>query len=301
MQTPDVFLVQVSKRGSTNILKNGQYRNENWHSKPRDRDHGKVKAGDLLIIYFASGSINFKRQLRRIYRVIGVSMGNEEFELKLEREINPLTYEQIQKYVAKQVLSKDMKSCGQYGFNIKRISKEDYEKVLQLAKETPPISRREEQMTHEEAEGFLLHLGNLLGFDTYTADKSSKTKSGEILGDLCTLKEFPAFIGFPEILDTVKQIDVIWFKDRYPKYCFEVEHTTDVTKGLLRLYHVKEIRASLFIVGPSTKRSKFDSEIRKNPFGKIRDRYIFKTYTELLELYESAQKFLPMKASFGIQ
>lgn len=301
MQTPDVFLVQVSKRGSTNILKNGRYRNERWHSKPRDRDHGKVKAGDLLIIYFASGSINFKGQLRRIYSVMSVSKGNEEFELKLEKEINPLTYGQIRKYVAEEVLSKDMKNCGMYGFNIKKISREDYEKVLQLAREIPPISRKEEQMTHEEVEGLLLHLGNLLGFDTYTPDKSSKTRGGEVLGNLCTLKKIPTFIGFPEILDTVKQIDVIWFKERYPKYCFEVEHKTDVTKGLLRLYQVKDIRASLFIVAPSSKRSKFDSEIRKAPFSKIKEHYIFKTYTELLELYDSAQKFLPMKAGFGIQ
>jgi len=301
MQKSDVFLVQVSKPGSTNILNNGRYRNVSWQSKPRDLDHGKVKAGDLLLIYFASGSINFKRQLRRIYRVTDVSKGNEEFELKLEREINPLTYAQIRKYVTDGILSKDMKNCGQYGFNIRRISKEEYEKVLQLAKETPPISKEEDQLAHEEVEGFLLHLGNLLGFDTYTTDKSSKTKIGEELGNLCTLREIPAFTGFPETLDTARQIDVIWFKDRYPKYCFEVEHTTDVTKGLLRLYQVKELNASLFIVASSSKRSKFDLEIRKEPFNKIKERYIFRTYTELLELYNCAQKFIPMKASFGIQ
>jgi len=251
-------------------------------------------------MYFASGSINFKRQLRRIYRVVNVSEGNVEFTFKLEKEINPLTYKQIRKYVKEGILGKDLKNCGQYGFNIKEISIEDYEKVLQLAEKAPPISREEDRLTHEEAEGLLLQLGNILGFDTYTADKTSKTEGGEELGNLCTLKELPAFT-YPEILDTVKQVDVIWFKDKYPKYCFEVEHTTDVTKGLLRLYQVKELRASLFIVAPSSKRSKFDSEIRKDPFNKMKERYIFRTYTQLLDLYDCAQKFLPMKASFGIQ
>lgn len=301
MKKHNTFLLQVSRPGSKNILENGRYRNNLWRSKPRDRDHGIVRVGDLLLVYFASGSINFKRQLRRIYRVISVSEGNEEFELKLEKEINPLTYTQIRKHVAAGILSEDLKKCGQYGFNIKKISRQDYEKVLQLAKETSPISRREDQMTHEEVEGLLLHLGKLLEFDTYTADRSAKTKGGEELGNLCILEKIPKFIGFPEVLDTVRKIDVIWFKDRYPKYCFEVEHTTDITKGLLRLYQVRELRASLFIVAPSSKRSKFDSEIRKSPFNEMKERYIFRTYTELLELYDCAQKFVPMKASFGIQ
>lgn len=155
-------------------------------------------------------------------------------------------------------------------------------------------------MTHEEIEGLLLILGNMLGFNTYTADRSSKTTDGEKLGNFCTLKRIPAFT-YPEILDTVKQIDVIWFKDRYPKYCFEVEHTTDVTKGLLRLYQIRQLSTSLFIVAPSSKRLKFDSEVRKDPFNKIEERYIFRTYTELMKLYDCAKKFLPMKADFGIQ
>lgn len=299
MQKPSVFLVQVNKRGSIQILKNGWYENQRWQSKTRDRDHGKVKVGDRLLIYFAHGSISFKGQLRRIYKVIKVSEGSEKFELKLEKEINPLTYRQVQKYVTEGILSKDMKNCGRIGFNIKEISHEDYKEVLRIAKELPRI--REDQMTHEEIEGLLLRLGNMLGFDTYTADRSSRTKKGEELGNLCTLKEIPAFT-LPEFLNTVKQIDVIWFKEKYPKYCFEVEHTTDITKGLLRLYHVRHIAgSSLFIVGPSSKQSKFESELRKDPFNKIKERYIFRTYTELLKLYDCAQKFLPMKASFGIQ
>jgi hypothetical protein len=292
--------VQVSKRGSTNILQNSRYRNERWHSKPRDRDHGKVRPGDLLLIYFAKGSSSFKGQLRRVYRVIDVSEGNIEFELKFEKEINPLTYRQIRKYVEEGILSKEMKRCGQMGFNIKQLSEEDFEKILQISKETPPVSREEEQMTHEDVEGLLLHLGNLLGFDTYTSDKSLKTREGEELRNLCTLKEIPAFT-YPETLDTVKEIDVIWFKDGYPRYCFEVEHSTDVTKGLLRLYQVKELRTSLFVVAPSSKQSKFEIELRKDPFNKIKERYVFRTYTRLLELYDCAQKFFPLKTDFGIQ
>jgi hypothetical protein len=300
MRESKIFLMQVSKPGSINVLKNGRYVNSRWQSKPRDRDHGKVRPGDLVLMYFAYGSIDFKRQLRRIYRVADVSEGNFEFTFKLEKEINPLTYKQILRYVKEGILSENMKNCGQQGFNIKEISREDYERVLEIADKTPRISKKEDRMTHGEAEGLLLRLGNMLGFDTYTPDKAPKTKEGEELGNLCTLKEIPQFT-YPEILNTVKQIDVIWFKNKYPKYCFEVEHTTDITKGLLRLYHLKELNASLFIVAPSSKRSKFEFEIRKDPFNQMKERYIFRTYTQLLELYDCAQKFIPIKGKFGIQ
>lgn len=124
MRKANVFLVQVSKRGSVNVLKNGRYKNEHWQSKSRDRDHGKVRTGDLLLIYFAAkGSINFKGQLRRIYRVVSVSKGNLVFELKLEKDLNPLTYKQTRRYVAEKILSRDMKNCGRQGFNIKHISR----------------------------------------------------------------------------------------------------------------------------------------------------------------------------------
>lgn len=50
------FLVQVSERGSINILRNSKYINPRWASKPRDRAHGLVKPGGLLAIYFAGGA-----------------------------------------------------------------------------------------------------------------------------------------------------------------------------------------------------------------------------------------------------
>ena len=49
------FLVQVSKLGS-DILKNSIYRHSEWDKTPRDKDHGRVRKGDLLLVYFARRS-----------------------------------------------------------------------------------------------------------------------------------------------------------------------------------------------------------------------------------------------------
>jgi len=163
---------------------------------------------------------------------------------------------------------------------------------------TPPITPviEEEQLTHEKIEGILLELGNLLGFDTYTANKS-KEYEGKKLGDISTLKDIPSFT-YPRILDIVREVDVIWFKDDFPRYCFEVEHTTGITKGLLRLFQIRELLSKFFIIAPSSRISKFETEMRKDPFYRIRNRYSFKSYKELIEWFETAKKYHAQKKSF---
>jgi len=41
-----------------------------------DADHGNVRIGDILIIYFASNSIKFPQQIKKVYRVSSVSENN---------------------------------------------------------------------------------------------------------------------------------------------------------------------------------------------------------------------------------
>jgi len=106
----------------------------------------------------------------------------------------------------------------------------------------------------------------------------SKIYQGKPLGDIATLKEIPKFT-YPATLDIAKKIDVIWFKNDYPEFCFEVEHTTNVTEGLLRLYQISPLRGvKFFIIAPLQLLSKFEKDISKRPFREIKDRYIFKSY-----------------------
>jgi len=144
-----------------------------------------------------------------------------------------------------------------------------------------------------------LELGNLLGYDTYVADPSKKYKD-TTLGNLATLKEIPEFI-LRRLLDTVKNIDVIWFEEEFPKYCFEIEHTTGVTMGLLRLYQIRKITdAKFFIIAPQNILSKFRTEISKDPFHQMRKRFIFRSYSQLVEMFEQANKYHQLKDKFFI-
>lgn len=151
--------------------------------------------------------------------------------------------------------------------------------------------------SHEKAEAVLLELGNLLGFDTYTPDKGRVVES-QSLGDIATLKELPYF-GSEKIMESANNIDVVWVKDEWPEYFFEVEHTTGITQGLLRIYRVAEkLSAKCFIIAPEKMLSKFKKEIDRPPFNKIKERYKFKSYEELQEMYLIAQKYQEIYEKF---
>lgn len=154
-----------------------------------------------------------------------------------------------------------------------------------------------DKLGHSEVQGILLELGNLLGYDTYIADPS-KTYNGKTLGDLSTLKKIPQFT-FQRLLDTVKKIDVIWFEEEFPKFCFEVEHTTGVTLGLLRLYQIRKITdAKFFVIAPEDIISKFHTEISKDPFHQMRERYIFRSYHQLADMFRCASIYYKLKGGF---
>jgi len=151
--------------------------------------------------------------------------------------------------------------------------------------------------SHEEAEAILLLLGNLLGFDTYTPDESKGVK-GQNLGSIATLKEL-SYFGSETIMDTAQHIDVVWVRDEWPEYFFEVENTTGVTSGLLRIYQVAaKLSAKCFIIAPPDKLNKFQKEIEKPPFKSLKERFKFRSYKELKEMYSATQRFTQISHKF---
>jgi hypothetical protein len=173
--------------------------------------------------------------------------------------------------------------------------------------ETQPVTREKEPYqrpniqieTHPHAETLLLELGNMLGFDTYTSDPS-KSHNGTPLSQIAKLNEMPQFTH-KKILETAREIDVIWFRDEFPAYCFEVEHTTNVKDGLLRLYQVRHLNAKFYIVAPHEVETKFLTEVAKDPFNQISSRYKFKSYEDLSLMHQIAKEYYQIKSQFGIE
>lgn len=175
----------------------------------------------------------------------------------------------------------------------KAISKKEIEKEIESEekKESKKIEFKKRKIdSHEKAEAFLLSLGMVLGYDTYTPDKG-RTVEGQKLGDIATLKELPYF-GSEKIMETAENIDVVWVKEEWPEMFFEVEHSTGVTPGLLRIYQVAEkLNVKCFIIAPREMIQKFKKEIEKPPFNKIKEKYRFKSYEDLEKMFLVAGEF----------
>jgi hypothetical protein len=100
-------------------------------------------------------------------------------------------------------------------------------------------------------------------------------------------------------LRTVEQIDVLWLRGRSIVRAFEVEHTTSVYSGILRMADLLALQPNmnikLHIVAPTAKREKVFQEIRRPVFsllekGPLADSCTYLSYDSLHEL--ASQKHL---------
>jgi hypothetical protein len=94
-------------------------------------------------------------------------------------------------------------------------------------------------------------------------------------------------------LRTIEQIDVLWLKGRSIVRAFEVEHTTSVYSGILRMADLLALQPNmdikLHIVAPEAKREKVFQEIRRPVFsllekGPLAESCTYLSYDSLREL-----------------
>jgi hypothetical protein len=94
-------------------------------------------------------------------------------------------------------------------------------------------------------------------------------------------------------LETIEQIDVLWLKGRAIQRAFEVEHSTAIYSGLLRMADLLALQPnmniSLHIVAPAERRDKVLSEIRRPVFSlldhqPLAERCTFIAYEDLRDI-----------------
>ena len=94
-------------------------------------------------------------------------------------------------------------------------------------------------------------------------------------------------------LRTIEQIDVLWLRGRSILRAFEVEHTTSVYSGILRMADLLALQPNmdikLHIVAPTSRRDKVFSEIRRPVFsllerGPLTDSCTYLAYEDIREL-----------------
>ena len=110
------------------------------------------------------------------------------------------------------------------------------------------------------------------------------------------MAELPHLAG-PEVLKIARSIDVIWFKKKssQPVRFFEIEHTSSIYSGLLRLNDVKIDyplpKAS--IVADAKRKNLYESQISRRTFqhSELAEVCDFMSYKDIEKLFQ-AQKVI---------
>lgn len=137
-----------------------------------------------------------------------------------------------------------------------------------------PDDSEEESTQHVATQGMLVELGKRFGYQVWVpmADRKRGYK-GRPLGDGC-LAELPDLLLEEEAQRIVPNIDVIWIEGkRRAVGAFEVESTTSIYSGLLRLSDFvlssPNMTIPLFLVAPRIRIGKVEAQLRRLTFHEI--------------------------------
>lgn len=160
-------------------------------------------------------------------------------------------------------------------------------------------SAAENDQTHTEVQGWLRDLGKALGFSVWVAanDRSRAYGDGQ-LSDGC-LATLPIPLANCPGADAVRLIDVIWLDSETGNAiaAFEVEHTTSIYSGIVRLLDLaygSELKTceGLFLVAPDGRENDVRQQIRRPAFSKIEElNFRYLPYGELRHQRDAIARF----------
>ena len=128
--------------------------------------------------------------------------------------------------------------------------------------------------THEEMQWLLLKLGSDMGLDVWVArNDRNREYDGVPFNTIPNLRrELPR--QFDEATNrTIELIDVLWLQKEAIIAAFEVEHTSSIYSGLLRMSDLismqPNIKISLYIVAPDDRSDKVIAEVNRPTFARL--------------------------------
>lgn len=165
--------------------------------------------------------------------------------------------------------------------------------VAEAGQETASTTR------HTEIQAALLSLGAEMGLDVWVASNDrSKLFGGKKLGEFPrVVEELPTQFN-DATTRTIELIDVLWLKGNSIAAAFEVESTTSIYSGLLRMSDLLALQPNidirLYLVAPEERRDKVAQEIRRPTFGRFEkplpDVCGFLPFNKLQETVDGARK-----------
>lgn len=127
---------------------------------------------------------------------------------------------------------------------------------------------------HTEIQYLLLKLGEQMGFDVWVArNDQSRVMEGRGFHEHFRLKESLPLQFDEATTRTIEYIDVLWLQKNAIVAAFEVESTTSIYSGLLRMSDLVSMQPNLsiplYLVAPEDRRNKVFEEVNRPTFSRL--------------------------------
>lgn len=160
--------------------------------------------------------------------------------------------------------------------------------------EQPPDVLGQVRTSHK-MQSLLAKIGVAMGFEVWIP-KADKESVASQMDDPKLLSQLPSSQFSEPAAKTVEQIDVLWLQKKSIVRAFEVEHTTAIYSGLLRMADLLALQPNfhtkLHIVAPEERRNKVFQELRRPAFaifnqGSLAELCTYLPYEKVQELAEN--------------
>ena len=77
-----------------------------------------------------------------------------------------------------------------------------------------------------------------------------------------------------------------------------MEDGGNMRDALHRLYQARFFQSKFFIISPADNYNKFEKYVRTDPFKAMREKYLFRTYDDLIQIYDTVKNYENIKSKF---
>jgi hypothetical protein len=175
-----------------------------------------------------------------------------------------------------------------------------------LEASAPPIAEPEEVATlgdlaiHTEMQFYLAKLGLSLGYYVWLPEAHRRRAFQGAELDKLSIPELPYLPFSQDVVDILRQIDVLWFEDRYLTHAFEIEASPSVYAGLLRIADIAALLPSMsidmYLCADDKRLEEITTQVNRPTFGQMRyplaDRTRFIGFNRLSAFMDAQQEAL---------
>jgi type II restriction enzyme len=154
-----------------------------------------------------------------------------------------------------------------------------------------------ESTLHARMQAHLLKVGRALGYQVWVARNDRQAPDchgGGRLGEQ-TLTALPSMGLTPEVLNTVELIDVLWLQEGQVICAFEVEKSTSIYSGILRLQDLSlslpDSGPHLYLVAPDDREGEVRAQMVRPTFRELSNKPALITFTDIETHCEAMCRF----------